>query len=83
MGKEELASNLFRITQTEAKIKKDRIHGQSSLEDIAETIGIQVRKAMREMSGSRPEDLPLSMDIKSVKKGIKQTQKKLKEIDKK
>ncbi len=28
MGKEELAANLFRITQTEAKIKSEGIRGQ-------------------------------------------------------
>ena len=83
MCKEELASNLFRITQTEAKIKKDGIRGQKPLEVVAETIGKQVRKAMHEMSGTRPEDLPLVEDIKDVKRGIKQTFKKFKEIDKK
>lgn len=83
MGKEELASNLFRITQTEAKIKKDKAYGQNGLEGIAETVGRQVRKAMMEISGTRPEDLPLVEDLKDVKKSLKQTHKKFKKIDKK
>jgi len=82
MGKEELASNLFRITQTEAKIRKDNIRGQEKLEVTAETVGGQVRKAMLEISGNRPEDLPIADDIKQVAKELKQTHKKLKKIDK-
>lgn len=82
MGKDELASNLFRITQTETKIKKENIQGQSSLELTAEIVGKQVRKAMLEISGTRPEELPLAEDIKKVKSGLKQTHKKFKKIDK-
>lgn len=83
MGKEELAGNLFRITQTEAKIKKDRIYGQNPLEEVAERVGVQVRNAMMEISGTRPEDLPLAEDLKKVKKSLKDTNKKFKKIDKK
>jgi len=82
MGKEELASNLFRITQTEAKIRKDKIHGQENLEITAEKVGGQVRKAMSEISGNLPEDLPITDDIRQVAKELKQTHKKLKKIDK-
>jgi len=81
MGKEELASNLFRITQTEAKIKKDQAYGQGRLEEIAETVGGQVRKAMMEISGTKPEDLALAEDLKDVKKSLKLTHKKFKQID--
>ncbi|MGD9900752.1 MAG: BRO family protein, partial [Calditrichaceae bacterium] len=48
MGKEELAANLFRITQTEAKIKKDNIYGQKPLEDAAQDVGKRVRNTMIE-----------------------------------
>lgn len=77
MGKEELAANLFRITQTEAKIKNDNIRGQTRLETAAEKVGQQVRNAMMEISGTKPEDLPLAEDIKHVKKSLKTTHKKL------
>ncbi|MCK9392176.1 MAG: hypothetical protein M0Q01_11500 [Syntrophales bacterium] len=83
MGKEELAGNWFRITQTEAKIKKDGVYGQNPLEVVAEKVGAQVRKAMMDISGTRPEDLPLAEDLKDVKKSLKQTHKKFRKIDKK
>jgi len=35
MGGEELAANLFRITQTQAKIRNERLHGQVRLERAA------------------------------------------------
>ena len=41
-----------------------------------------MRKAMLEISGTRPEELPLAEDIKKVKSGLKQTHKKFKKIDK-
>ena len=58
MGKEELAANLFRITQTEAKIKTDRVRGQSSLDIAAFQVGQKVRRTMQEISGTNPESLP-------------------------
>jgi DNA-damage-inducible protein D len=81
MGKDELAANLFRVTQTELKIKQDGVRGQSHLENVAEEVGRQVRKAMFDISGTRPEELPLAEDVNQVKKAIKQTHKKFKEID--
>ena len=77
MGKEELAANLFRLTQTEAKIKNDDVKGQGRLEVTAEVVGRQVRKVMMEISGTRPEDLSLSDDLNVVKKELKTTHKKL------
>ncbi len=82
MGKEELAANLFRVTQTEAKIRKDRIMGQKPLENVAEAVGQTVRKTMIEISGNRPERLPLHQDIREVRKGIKKTEKELAKLDK-
>ncbi len=83
MGKEELAANLFRLTQTESKIKKDNVRGQGRLEDTAEIVGRQVRNAMMEISGTRPEDLSLTEDINKVKTQIRGTEKKFKKLDRK
>jgi DNA-damage-inducible protein D len=58
MGKTELAANLFRVTQTEEKIRAERIRGQQPLERAAEDVSRKVRRAMVEISGKRPEDLP-------------------------
>jgi len=82
MGKEELAANLFRITQTESKIKREGIKGQSNLEKTAETVGRDVRNTMIKISGTTPESLPLESDIKGVRKGIKVAHKELRKIDK-
>jgi DNA-damage-inducible protein D len=81
MGKEELAANLFRVTQTEAKIRKDGIRGQAALENAAQSVGREVRNAMIRASGTVPENLPLAEDIKKVKTKIKQAQKQLGSID--
>jgi len=81
MGKEELAANLFRITQTEAKIRNENLIGQRLLENAAYTVGRAVRQTMENLSGTKPEDLPLDGDIKEVKSSIKSTQKAFARID--
>jgi len=81
MGKEELAANLFRITQTEAKIKTERVRGQNALEKAAYDVGRKVRHAMEEISGTCPENLPIAEDIKLVKRGLKQTHRQFSKID--
>lgn len=73
MGRDELAANLFRITQTDAKIKKEALYGQKTLEKAAEEVGRTVRKTMQKISGQRPEDLPTQEDIRTVKTGLKAT----------
>lgn len=83
MGKEELAANLFRLTQTELKIKQDNISGQKRLEVTAETVGRKVRKSMIDISGIAPENLPKQEDINTVKKELKSKSKTIKSIDKK
>lgn len=81
MGKDELAANLFRLTQTELKLKNDEVKGQHNAEKTAESVGRKVRKTMLEISGVKPEDMQLSEDIKKVKTLLKQTHKGLKKID--
>lgn len=58
MGRQELAANLFRITETEAKITNEKIHGQIRLEDAAMVVGRTVRETMQKLSGTSPENLP-------------------------
>ena len=71
MGKTELAANLFRVTQTEEKIRGERIRGQKPLERTAEDVGREVRRTMVKISGRRPEELPAAEDIKEVHKKLK------------
>jgi DNA-damage-inducible protein D len=83
MGKEELAANLFRVTQTEAKLRNESIQGQTNAEKAALEVGKKVRKTMQEISGTTPENLPPSEDIRKVKSAIKSSQKDFAKIDKK
>lgn len=82
MGKTELAANLFRLTQTEEKIKNDDLSGQQRLERAAEVVGKTVRDTMIKLSGTRPEALPPARDIQEVRKGLRRTGKELAKLDK-
>lgn len=81
MGKDELAANLFRLTQTELKLKNDQVCGQNNAERVAEDVGKKVRTTMLEISGTKPEDMQLAEDIKKVRTSLKQTHKGLNQID--
>lgn len=77
MDTTELAANLFRITQTEERIRNQNLKGQTALERAAETVGKDVRGLMIKNGGTAPEDLPIAQDIREVKKGIKKTHRKM------
>lgn len=82
MGREELAANLFRVTQTEARIKNQGIKGSRQVEQTAFQVGRVVRDTMIKTSGTKPEDLPLEEDIHKVRSGFKKTARGLEKIDK-
>lgn len=82
MGKQELAANLFRVTQTEAKLANEGIRGQKAAERAAESVGRKVRETMIEISGDTPESLPLARDIKQVKGDLKASSREFKKLDK-
>jgi DNA-damage-inducible protein D len=81
MGKTELAANLFRITQTDEKIRNEDVRGQRPLERAAEHVGKKVRDTMISLSGTRPEALPPAPDLREVQKGIKRSQKEYRKLD--
>ena len=58
MGSEELAANLFRITQTESKLKRDNISTEKDANETHYNVGKAVRKTIEEIGGIMPEDLP-------------------------
>ena len=58
MGSEELAANLFRITQTESKLKREDIKGVQPAITTHHTVGKKVRQAIKDLGGTMPEDLP-------------------------
>ncbi len=81
MDRTELAAHLFRITQTDEKIKRVGATGQLILEEIAKTVGKQVRKSMIEISGQKPELIPLAEPIAESKKKLKAAGKQFRELD--
>ncbi|SKA83029.1 DNA-damage-inducible protein D [Caloramator quimbayensis] len=76
MGSTELAANLFRATQTEEKLKRENIKGKNNANRIHYEVGAKVRKTIKELGGTMPEDLPTPQ--KSVKQIEKEETKKLK-----
>ena len=80
MGSEELAANLFRITQTESRLKKDNIQGEKEANETHYDVGKKVRKAIADIGGTMPEDLPTPK--KSLKQLEKENSKRLKRHNK-
>lgn len=58
MGYEELAANLFRATQTEAKLRRENIQGKDNANKTHYTVGKEVRSTIERLGGTMPEDLP-------------------------
>jgi DNA-damage-inducible protein D len=74
-GSTELAANLFRITQTDEKLKKDKIQGQQAASRIHNMVGGKVRQTIKDIGGVLPENLRPEPHIREVKKQIKLQQK--------
>lgn len=66
-GTTELAANLFRITQTEEKIKKDNIKGDIPASRTHFMVGGKVRQTIKDIGGTTPENLPPEKHIKELK----------------
>ncbi|MFZ5688620.1 MAG: DNA damage-inducible protein D [Bacillota bacterium] len=76
MGSTELAANLFRATQTEEKLRREKIRGKENANRTHYEVGAKVRQTIRELGGTMPEDLPT---VESIKKLERQAKKQLKE----
>ena len=74
MGSEELAANLFRITQTESKLKKDNIQTEKDANKAHYNIGNTIREVIKKNGGTMPENLP------TPKKSLKQLEKENKKM---
>lgn len=74
MGHEELAANLFRATQTEAKLRRENIQGKESANKTHFSVGQKVRQTIKELGGTMPEDLPTPA------KGIKQIEREQRKL---
>lgn len=76
MGYEELAANLFRATQTEAKLRRENIQGKQDANKTHFEVGKKVRDTIKDLGGTMPEDLPTPE--KSIQQLEREQKKKLK-----
>jgi len=66
MGSTELAANLFRATQTEEKLRRDKVKGKEQAGRTHHEVGAKVRQTIRELGSTMPENLPTAENIKAV-----------------
>jgi len=59
MGSEELADNIFRIAQTDAKLKRDKVDNEYTANSIHYAVGKEVRNSIKRLGGTMPENLPM------------------------
>lgn len=83
MGRTELAANLFRVTQTEERIKNKKVSGQRDLERTHYEVGREVRGIVQKNVGANPENFEQEKQLPEIKKEIKQGYKKMLQDDKK
>lgn len=76
MGYEELAANLFRATQTEAKLRREHIQGKEKANQTHYDVGKEVRDTISRLGGTMPENLP------TPEKSIKQIEREQKKLEK-
>lgn len=82
MNSEELAANLFRATQTEAKIKRENIKGEGEASLAHYYVGQKVRNTIENLGGTMPENLPVVDAIGKAKTRIRK-QAKIKKLEEK
>ena len=75
MGSVELAANLFRITQTEQKLKNDNTKGENNANSTHYEVGKNIREVIIKNGSTLPENLPTPQ--KSLKELEKENKKGL------
>ena len=58
MGSDELIANLFRISQTEQKLKKDNVRLEKTANETHYEVGKEIRRTIEKLGGAMPEELP-------------------------
>lgn len=74
MGSDELIANLFRVSQTEQKLKKDNIQTERDATNAHFEVGKNIREVIAKNGGTMPEKLP------TPKKSLKQLEKENKKF---
>lgn len=83
MGRTELAANLFRVTQTEERIKNKKIQGQLNLEQTHHQVGREVREMVKKNVGKTPENLIQEKQLSDIKNELKKGHIQMLKEDKK
>ena len=86
MNEDELIANLFRINQTKQRLIKDNVQGEKEAKDVHYEVGKKVRKAINDIGGMMPEEMPtpkkslkeLEMEKKRLKNKEKEKLEKVK-----
>ena len=66
MASTELAANLFRATQAEDKLRREKITGKANANQAHREVGAKVRQTIKELGGTMPESLPTVESIKKL-----------------
>ncbi len=70
MGSEELADNIFRIAQTDAKLKRDNVDNEYTANSVHYEVGKEVRNSIKRLGGTMPENLSTpEKSLKELEKG--------------
>jgi DNA-damage-inducible protein D len=75
MGSTELAANLFRATQAEEKLRREKITGKAKANQAHREVGAKVRQTIQELGGTMPEHLPVAESIKRLESKAKKALK--------
>lgn len=74
MRSEELADNIFRIAQTNAKLKRDNVDNEYTANFVHYEVGREIKNSIKRLGGTMPEDLP------TPEKSLKEIEKENKKI---
>ena len=74
MNEDELVANLFRINQTKQKLLRDNVKGESNAKNVHYEVGKKVRKAIADIGGMMPEEMP------TPKKSLKELEREKKQL---
>lgn len=77
MSEDELVANLFRINQTKQKLLRDNVQGEKEAKDTHYEVGKKVRRAIADIGGMMPEDMP------TPKKSLKELEREKKQLENK
>ena len=77
MNEDELVANLFRINQTKQRLIRDNVQDEKEAKDVHYEVGKKVRKAIADIGGMMPEEMP------TPKKSLKELEREKKKLENK